>query len=246
MALQVLTNAKILAGQADLTGWSNKVTLDASAEELDATTFASNGWKELRGGLPSASFDVEGFWEAGGVGYPDDRMFTDLGVAGVVMTTSPTGAAVGDVAYFSRVMRPSYSLGDQVGQLVPFSSGAVNDGAPLVRGVVNDNQARTATGTTTAQLIGAPSATTRVYAGIHILSVSGTATPTITITLQGDTAVGFPSPTTVATSAAQTAAGSVWLAGDLGVTADTYYRLSYVISGTNPSFAVVASIGLGA
>jgi hypothetical protein len=51
VALQVLTNAKILAGQADLSGWSNKVSLDAEAEELDSTTFGTTGYKSKVGGL---------------------------------------------------------------------------------------------------------------------------------------------------------------------------------------------------
>lgn len=243
MALTVLTNAKILAGQADLSGWSNKVALDAEAEELDSTTFGSTGYKSVVGGLKAVTIDLEGFWEASGAGYPDDRFFADLGVASVPMTITPTGATVADVSYFTKVVRPKYSFGDQVGQLVPFSSTAVGDGTTLVRGQVADNQARTATGTTTALNLGTPSASTRVYCAIHVLAVSGT-TPSLTPTLQGDT-VGFPSPATVATGSAMTAVGSQWLAGSVGVTADGYYRLSYVISGTNPSFTVVASIGIG-
>jgi hypothetical protein len=244
VALQVLTNAKILAGQADLSGWSNKVALDAEAAELGSTTFGSTGYKSVVGGLKAVTIDLSGFWEALGGGYPDDRFFADLGVAAVPMTITPTGATVGDVSYFTKVMRPKYNFGDQVGQLVPFNSTAVGDGTTLVRGKVADNQARTVTGTTTAQQLVVPSASTRVYCAIHVTAVSGTGSPTLTPTLQGDT-VGFPSPATVATGSAMTAVGSQWLVGAYGVTSDDYYRLSYVISGTNPSFSVVASIGLG-
>jgi hypothetical protein len=244
MALTVLTNAKILVGQADLSGWTNKVELGAEADELDSTTFGSGGWMEKRGGLVAVDIAISGFWEASGAGYPDDRLFADLGVASIPMTVTPTGAVVGDVSYITKVMRPSYKLGDQVGQLLPFESKAVNDGTPLVRGLVNDNQARTITGTTTAQQLVVPTATTRVHCAIHVTAISGTATPTLTPTLQGDT-VGFPSPATVATGSAMTTVGSQYLVGAYGVTTDNYYRLSYVISGTNPSFSVVASIGLG-
>ena len=244
MALQVLTNAKILAGQADLSAWSNRVELETEVEELDATTFGSTGFKSVVGGLTAVTIKVGGFWEALNATYPDDRLFADLGVAAVPMTITPTGATVGDPAYFTRVMRPSYKLGDKVGQLVPFESDAVGDGTPLVRGKITDNQARTTTSTSTAVQLSAPTASTRVLCGIHVLAISGTATPTLTPTLQGDT-VGFPSPATVATGTAMTAIGSQWLAGPYGVTSDDYYRLSYVISGTNPSFTVVASIGVG-
>ena len=243
MSLTVLTNAKILAGSADLSGWTNKVELSAEVDELDSTTFASAGWQEKRGGLASVDIDLSGFWEAAGAGYPDDRFFADLGVAAVPITITPTGATVGDVSYFTRGMRPSYKFGDQVGQLLPFSSKASGDGTPLVRGVIADNQARTVTGTTTAQQLVVPTATTRVFCALHVTAISGTATPTLTPTLQGDT-VGFPSPATVVAGTAMTAVGSQFLVGPYGVTADSWYRLSYVISGTNPSFTVVASIGL--
>lgn len=245
MALITLTNARIYAGQADLSGWSNKVELSAEVEELDSTTFGTTGFKSVVGGLKQVSVDVGGFWEALDGGYPDERLFTDLGVAAIPMTISPTGATVGDVAYFTRVMRPSYKLGDQVGQLVPFESKAVGDGTALVRGEIADNQARTVTGTTAVRSLTAPTASQRVTAAVHVLAVSGTATPTLTPTLQGDNAVGFPSAATVATGTAMTAVGSQFLAGAYGVNADSYFRLSYVISGTNPSFTVVAVIGVG-
>ncbi len=91
----------------------------------------------------------------------------------------------------------------------------------------------------------APTAGTRVCAAIHVLAVSGTATPTLTATLQRDDAVGFPSASTVVAGTGITAIGSQFLAGSYGVQADSFFRLSYVISGTNPSFTVIASIGVG-
>lgn len=245
MAVLSLTNAKILVGQADLSGYSNNVNVQAETDALDSTTFGSSGYRSMVGGLTQVSMDLKGLWQATDGGYPDDRLFTDLGVAAVPMTITPSGATVADPAYFTKVMRPSYMLGAQVGDLVGFESKAVGDGTALIRGQVADNQARTATGTTTVLSLSAPTASTRVYAAIHVLAVSGTGTPTLTATLQGDNAVGFPSPATVATGTGITAVGSQWVAGAYGVNADSYFRLSYVISGTNPSFTVVAAIGVG-
>lgn len=245
MAQLSLTNAKILVAQADLSGYSNSIELSAEADELDSTTFSTSGYKSFSGGLKKVDAKIKGFWQATDGTYPDDRLFTDLGVTAVPMTVSPTGATVGDVAYFTRVVRPKYMLGAQVGELVGFESEAVGDGTSLVRGEVADNQARTITGTTAVRTLTAPTASTRVYAAIHVLAVAGTATPTLTATLQGDDAVGFPSPATVATGTGITAVGSQWLQGPYGVTTDSYYRLSYVISGTAPSFTVVAVIGVG-
>lgn len=245
MAVLALTNAKILVGQADLSGYSNKIEIDTEVDELDATTFGSSGFRSIVGGLRKVDAKVAGFFESGGAGYPDDRLFTDLGVNAVPMSVTPSGGTVADIAYFTKVVRPTYSLGGDVGDLVAFESAAVGDGTPLIRGQVADNQARTATATTTALQLVVPSASTRVYAAIHVVAVSGT-TPSLTAVLQGDNAVGFPSPATVATGSAITAVGSQWLAGAYGVTGDNFYRLSYTISGTSPSFTVFAVIGVGA
>lgn len=243
MSVLALTNAKVVVAQADLSGHSNQVELKTEVEALDSTVFSPAGYRTMVGGLFSVSCSVEGFWSAGDGTQPDDRLFADLGVAGVPLTVSPTGAAVGDVSYFTRVVRPSYSAGAEVGQLMAFKSSANGDGTRLVRGQVADNQARTATGTTAVRTLTVPSASQRVYAAIHVLSASGT-TPSLTATLQTDDGVGFASPATVVTGSALTAAGSQWLSGGLAV-GEGFYRLSYVISGTSPSFVVVASIGVG-
>lgn len=245
MALLALTNAKILAGPADLSGWSNSVELDAEVEEKDVTTFSTTGFRSLLGGMKKSMFKAGGFWEAGSAILPDDRLWTDLGANNVPVTVTPTGAVVGDVSYITRVTGLKYKFGDKVGEILPFESEANGDGTALVRGLIADNQVRTTTGTTAVRTLVAPTATTRVYAAIHVLAVAGT-TPSLTVALQGDDAIGFPSAATVATSGPITAPGSIWLVGPYGVTADSFYRLSYTISGTTPQFTVIASIGVGA
>lgn len=244
MPLLSLTNAKILAGPADLSGWSNTVELEAEAEEKDVTTFGATGFRSFLGGMKQVMVKSAGFWEAGSAVLPDDRFWTDLGVSAVPMTVTPTGATVGDVSYITRVTRLKYNFGDKVGEILPFESEANGDGTALVRGLVADNQVRTVTGTTAIRTLVAPTATTRVYAAIHVVAVSGTS-PSLTATLQGDDAIGFPSPATVATSSAITAPGSIWLVGPYGVSLDSFFRLSYTISGTSPQFSVIATIGIG-
>jgi hypothetical protein len=241
MALISLQNAIILAGPTNLTGFTNMVDLTSEAEEKDVTTFGSAGFKSVLNGLRQTSVKVEGFWEAGGAGFPDDRLFGDLGTTGVPMTVAPT-PTVGETSYFTKVARLSYTLGAEVGEVAPFSSEAQSDGTVLVRGQIADNSVRSTTGTTAVRTLTAPTANQRVYAAIHVTAVTGT--PTLTATLQGDDAIGFPSPASVAVGTGITAVGSQWLQGPAGVTADSFYRLSYVVSGTG-TLTVVASIGVG-
>lgn len=243
MALTALTNAKIMAGAADLSGYTNSVELSAEAEEHDVTTFGNAGWRARLGGMKTTTINASGFWDAGSAALPDDRMFGDFGATGVPMTVAVT-PTVGDVSYFTRVARLNYTFGAEVGEVLPFESEASGDGTTLVRGLVADNQARTATGTSGVLTLVVPTATTRPYAAIHVVAVSGTA-PSMTVALQGDNAGGFPSPATIATSAPITAPGWIWLQGAYGASADAFYRLSYTISGTSPSFTVVASVGVG-
>lgn len=244
MALLSLQNAVILTGPANLSGYANSVELSASSEEQDVTTFATAGFRSVIGGMKEVEINTEGFWDAGAVTLPDDRFWAELNTTGNVMTVTPTGAVVGDTAYFTRVLRPNYTFGAEVGDVLPFSTTAMGDGTALVRGVIADNQARTATGTTAVRTLVVPTASTRPYAAIHVLAASGT-TPSLTVALQGDDAIGFPSPAVVATSSAITAPGSIWLQGAYGATLDSFYRLSYTVTGTTPSFTVIASIGIG-
>jgi hypothetical protein len=243
VSVLVLTNAKVLLAQADLSGFSNKVELMREVEELDSTVFADDGFRSKVGGLSKVSGSVSGFWEAGSDAHPDDRFWADLGAASLPLTVSPTGATVADVAYLTRVLQPKYTQGGDVGALLAFQASVVGDGTPLARGQVAFNGTATATATTAALTLSAPTATQRVYAAIHVLSVSG-AGASLTVSVQGDDASGFPSPATVATSDAITSAGATWLAGEVGATTDSFYRLSFLISGTSPEFVVVAAIGV--
>ena len=51
MAKYVFTDGKLFLGGYDLSSHTNSVTLDITAEELDATTINSGGFRELLGGL---------------------------------------------------------------------------------------------------------------------------------------------------------------------------------------------------
>jgi hypothetical protein len=82
------------------------------------------------------------------------------------------------------------------------------------------------------------SATQAVFAGLHVLAVSGTDTPTLTVKLQSDALEAFGSSADQLTFTAATAVGAQFktLAG---ANADTWWRAQWTISGTNPSFTFV-------
>ncbi|HCT81754.1 MAG TPA: hypothetical protein DGT23_35275 [Micromonosporaceae bacterium] len=243
MGIFILTNVRLFAGGCDFTARSNKVELAAEVEEKDSTTFNSAGWKEVLGGLGSAALAAEGFWEAGDASMVDNDTWSSLGSVGGY-TVCPNGAAAGDLAWTLNALRAQYKFGGAVGDIAPFST-AVSSSWPLGRGKVlhPPGTARTATGSGTAVEVAAVPSGQYLYATLHVLSVSGTATPTITVRVQSDDASGFPSATTQITFTAATAIGGQIqrLAGPI---TDTWFRADWTISGTSPSFLFVVGLGI--
>ncbi|WFF07254.1 hypothetical protein O7622_01235 [Micromonospora sp. WMMD1076] len=246
---EILKNVRIFNGGADLTSASNKVEVGGEAEERDVTTFGSYDaatdriWKEVIAGTKTGKASASGFWQAGDPGMVDDASWSSLGGVGA-WTVCPRGAAVGDVAYVTQAMRGSYQLGGTQGEIAPWSAGW-SGSYPIVRGLIAHppGTARTATGVGTAVQHLAVPAGGELIAALHVLSVAGTATPTITVKIQSDDAAGFSSPTDLITFTAATARGgeAKRLAGPV---TDTYYRASWTITGTTPSFLFVVSLGV--
>ena len=212
-------------------------------EEKDVTNFGSSGWKEITGGLFSSALMGEGQWEAGDAGKVDDEMFTNLGAAGAY-TACPDTADVGDLAWVLQALKANYKLGGAVGDVAPWTSSAAGKW-PLVRGKVGHppGTARTATGSGTAVELTAVSASQYIYGALHVLSVSGTSTPTITVKIQSDVDNTFGSPADQITFTAATAIGGQ-ISRTIGAITDTWWRAQWTITGTDPSFLFVVSFGV--
>lgn len=249
MAKFVQFNVRLFAGAADLTGRSNKVELAMEHEEKDATTYLAegdpdSGWKKVLGGLGSFALGGEGFWEAGDLTKVDNESWAGLGVV-QAFTVCPNGAAVGNLAWVLKAMRAQYKLGGQVGEIAPWTATAAGSW-PVGRGKVlhPPGTARTATGDGTAVEVAAVTDAQYLYASLHVLSVSGTDTPTITVIVESDVDANFDgSETTRISFAAATAVGGQVLRA-AGPITDTFYRVSHTISGTNPSFLYLCAIGI--
>lgn len=243
MSKFVLTNVRLFAVAVDLTANSNKVEISAEAEAKDATNYASNGWNEVLGGLASTEIGAAGQWEAGDNSKVDDSSWLQLGTTGP-WSVGPAGANVGDLAYFTNALRSSYGLGDAVGEVAPWS-GEAKGAWPLVRGQFGHppGTPRTTTGTGTAVQLGAVAAGKRLYAALHVLSVSGT-TPSMTARVESDDSVGFASPTTQLTFSAATGRTGLILRTTGTAITDDWFRVAWTISGTTPSFVFVSTLGI--
>lgn len=240
----VLLNARLFTGGADLTGSSNKVELSASREDKESTNFGSGGWKERVAGLADTEITAEGQWEADDPSKVDDAMWASLAGVGAPWTAAPDGAAVGALAYTTAGFATKYQLGGEVGEIAPWT-GEAKGTWPLVRGFVAHppGTARIATGTGVAAQLGAVPAGKHLYAALHVLSVAGTAAPTIAVAIESDDAGGFASPSTALTFAAATAQGGQ-IVRSAGPITDTWFRPKWTITGTNPSFLFVVAFGI--
>lgn len=247
MAKFVLKAVRLFTGGADLTSNNNALEVSSEVEDKDVTTFQSDPtsplWREVLGGLASTTATGSGQWEAGDASKVDDATWSALGGVGA-WTACPSGANVGDVAWVTTMLTGSYSLGDAVGEVAPWKADW-NSSWPMARGQIlhPPGTARTTTGTGTARQLGALSTSQALYVTLHVLSVSGT-TPSITVAIESDDSSGFASATTRATFTAATdrAGQTVKISGAV---TDDWWRASWTISGTSPSFLFVVAAGIG-
>jgi hypothetical protein len=243
MASTAMTDCKLYVASFDLSGDMNALALEHAAEMLDATTFG-NGTRINKAGLKSIVAQHEGLWNADGTDQADDVLFSRIGTQNIPVTICPTTGADGEPAYSFESIHSTYNPGGTVGEMFAFSVSAEgSDGKPLVRGMVmHPATARTATGNGTARQLGAVGATQSVYGALHVIAASGT-TPTLDVTVRSDDGSGFGSPTTRLTFAQKVAIGSDWQSA-AGAITDDWWRVTYTIGGTDPSFTFVVAVGI--
>mgnify|MGYP003134083772 FL=1 len=240
MAKFVFNDGKVFSGGYDLSDHVTSVNLEMTAEELDATTINSGGFKSKLGGLKDSTLSMDGFYEAG-ANKPDALLGASIGNE-LIVTTVPD-AGVGNTAYFMKSRLFSYQMFGSVGEIAPFTISKSQSDDEVVQGKIEIDGALTASGNSTGVQLGAVGATEKVYVAIHCTAVSGTSTPTVTFKLQSDDNSSFTSPTDRITFTGITAIGADYQSA-AGAITDTYYRLNYTISGTNPSFSIHATIGI--
>lgn len=242
MAIFALTDGRCYIGGYDLSDHIVGMNLNLTSEELDTTTINSGGYRSRQGGLQDAQFSANGYYEAG-ANKPDALLGASTGSEHIITVMADSGA--GDTSYFFKATQFEYTLLGAVGELTPFNiSASQSADKPVKATQMNDDSATiTASGNTTARQIGAVSSTQSVYASIHVWSVAGTSTPTLTAKIQSDNGSGFSSPTDRITMTSATAITSEYksLAGAI---TDDYWRVNWTVSGSSPIFKAIVSIGI--
>lgn len=240
MSTQVLTDAAVLVDGYDLTGVANALALDLGAEMKDATTFG-NDTRVNKAGLKTATANVRGFYDTGAAGDPDKALFDRVGSSALPVSLIPVRTQ-GERAFLFTAAGAVYELGAQVGELLPFSVDLANDGDP-VRGVLMADESGEASSSNAAAVqVGAVAAGQRMYAALHVLAASGSS-PTLDVIVESDDNSGMSSATTRISFTQATDVTSEW-SSVAGAITDDYWRISWTVGGSTPSFDFVVTIGI--
>ncbi len=242
MATEVLTDCKIYFEELDLSGQENQIALTHEGEPLDETTFGQTT-RKARGGLLNLGCVGSGFVDltAGGI---DERVFGEVNLPGEIMSLVPQGESEGNIGYMFQPILNRYDYELEVGTIFAFELEATNRGAKLIRStMLGQELAAVASGGSTSRQLGAVSAAQVVYAGIHVLSVSGT-NPTLDVVVRSDDNSGMTTPTTRITFTQATDVTSQFLSA-VGAIADEWWDIDFTIGGTDtPTFRFVVLVGI--
>lgn len=239
MAEQILTDCSVLLDGYDLSGDHNKIALTMEREMQDRTVFKGGGGRLKKGGLFVCSAALEGFWKAG-TDELDEVLWNRFGVSNKPLTLGVETGADGEIGYSFLPELARYVPGGAVGDLMPFSLDAEGNGL-LVRGTFMHNATRVASGNGTARQLGAVAAGEQLYAALHVLSGDGV--DTLDVIVESDDNAGMTSAITRIsfTQATQRFSERKSVAGAI---TDDYWRVSWTIAGTSPSFTFVVLVGI--
>jgi hypothetical protein len=242
MSVQVLTNCRLWVDGYDLSGHTNKLGLSYGAKAEVVTAF-THDTENFVPGLKQFKAAHEVLYEAG-TGLVDEVLFARAAASGIIMSVGPLTGAEGQAAYTGKMQGSSYKPGFTVGG-VPKGSFDAEAQSSLIHGVVAGNRTDTANGTGPVLTIPGPTVAQSVYAALHVLAMSGSAGPTLAVKIQSAALVGFGSPSDRIVIPTQSGVGAAW-ATPLGPGAitDGFWRISYTITGTLPSFTFVVVLGI--
>jgi hypothetical protein len=246
MAVEKFTDAGVFFAGWNLTGQSNTVTLNLSAEMLDVSVFGV-GTRVNASGLRDLSADVAGFWDTS-TDAVTNAMFDKLGTVATSqpLILYPSDTDLGTAYAFMATQESLETLGT-IGEAQPFSGAFRNarEGAtqvhhfPITDGyLAAQHVSRTSAGNGTGIQAGVLSSTQQMV--FTTMTTAWDAT-TIDFILESDDAIGFATATTRATHT-HTAGNDADMTSVVGPITDDYWRVRWTITGT--SFSGIAVFGI--
>lgn len=240
MAIQSWVGLSILHGRLEVACHAKSFTAPQITVNVLDQTALCHQWQVNGAGLKSYTWSAE-LMQDFDANSLDARAWADLGSADPT-TILPAGTTAGSVAWLLSSLSLGYTphnatIGDTA---MASLSGSGSGGA--ARGLLmHAVQARTTSGTGTAYQLGAVSAAQRLYGALHVTAASGT-TPTLVVKLQSASTSGGSYTDRLTFSTASTATEQ-WSSA-LGAITDTWWRTTWTVSGTSPSFTFGVSAGI--
>ena len=240
MAIGVYAKKKVYIGGYDRSGYVNQINMGWKNDLQDSTT-VGDSTRIYTAGLNDIDFSVEGFYDPDSDDTVDKVMWDDIAGETEISWFSSAGTA-NTTGYGIPATITEYSPDLKIGSLRAFRISAKGYGKSVRITTLDGIVTKTSTGNGTARELGAVSSTQKVYSFIHVVSASGTS-PTLNVTVASDDAGGFTTPTTRITHSQFSAVGSE-VKSTSGAITDTYWRVTYTVGGTTPSFDVIVGVGI--
>jgi hypothetical protein len=234
MASTVLANCGVYVNEFDLSGQANSVEATVEADELDASTFADNGYSSTVTGQKNGMFNSHVFLEyTSGM---DASLLTSLG--GTNVATVSYDPTAGSLAWLMKAANTSFSpLAGAVGNLAETDvSLKTSSGSFGLRSgkLLAAKAARGSTASTTGQQLFTSGTVTLLTAALHVTSGSGSTV----VTVESAPTLGG-SYTTRGTFTAATGATSEYISAVISTT-DQYWRAKFTV-GSGTTTAVVSA-----
>ena len=215
----------------------NALAIDYGSEAQNNTILTDSNVSNI-GGLFTFGFAFQGFSDHSAA---DGVAFTNIGSSAPLVSATESGTEQ-EIAYLVNTKQLSVtpiqgSVGDMAGLEV-----TGNSADRLIRGVLECNRTAAATSTSTGIQQGSVSATQKMYASLHVTAASGSS-PTLDCVVQSDDNAAFTSATSriVFTQATTTTSEFSSVSGAI---TDDYWRVSFTIGGTTPSFTFALAFGI--
>ena len=236
----VIKNSVVYVAEYDMSGDENEIQFTGSVDAKEATVMTDKA-HVYKPGLTEIELVLNGYnaFEALKV---DDKMFAKLGTELIPLSILPVGmGTLGNQAYLFRGANLGYESKVTVGEMPTFKLTYKGNAMPVVSGVLIHLPAATSTfpHTGTGVQVGAITALQKGYANLHVLSVTGTGTLTVTIASAATLGGSYTDRLTFTDA---TGATAEWKSVNGAIT-DTFWRVEATVSGiTAATFAVTFGI----
>jgi hypothetical protein len=234
-------NASIYNHCYDHSATLNNIELKAEIANKDATAFGSAGWQANYPGMIAVDVHEEGFLDLAESGN-DNYLFSKVGTTGAPLSVYGEGSALTKVGYGFVALESKYNPVLNIGDMAAFRVDAKGSGTALVRITsMNTPAAVSSTANGTSVQLGTVSATQSLHSFLHVYAASGLS-PTLTMSVSSSTSAGG-SYTTRLTHTVMNTLGSEYKSA-VGPITDTFYRVRWAVTGTNPSFTFAIGVGI--